>query len=159
MPAAAHRLLLAVAWLLAAGGVPAGDPPTAEEQSPNYSRAAASRGWSAHVHGSEAAKPVAEGPAEFVLRLYAGDRAAVEDLDGRALALEVRTEIERCADGSTRVNGVQVGSWRYALAGSCPKAPGSRIRVLHPAGESAAESGAVRLHCTTARLSCQPDAG
>ncbi|RMF98549.1 MAG: hypothetical protein D6727_02670 [Gammaproteobacteria bacterium] len=154
-----RKLVFATAWLLVAGGLMAEEPPADDQGRLSYSQAPAGAGWSAHVHGKETDQAVAEGPAEFVLRVYAGNRALVEDLDGHALALDVHTEIETCADGSTRVNGVKVGSWRYALAGSCPSSRGSRLRVTRPAGETTTEDGAVRLRCDTASLSCTPDAG
>lgn len=154
---AIHRtFLLALAGLLPAAWPAAAEPPADDPVLPRYSHSPASQGWTASVQGEDREPAVATGPAEFRLRLYAGGGGIAEDLDGRAIALDVEAEIETCADGSTRVNGVRIGSWRYALEGSCVDRRSGRLHVSRPASETRSGDSGLRLHCRRASFSCSP---
>ncbi len=86
-----------------------------------YRNEATDQGWNASAKSEPPDRPVQPGKSAFTVRVYDGQLRVGQpvDLEGRAIATDVVTEIETCADGNMRISALMLGSWRYQLEGSC----------------------------------------
>ena len=86
-----------------------------------YRKDTTGNGWNASAKGESSNRPVQPGKSAFTVRIYDGQLRVDQpvDLEGRAIATDVVTEVETCADGNMRISALMLGSWRYQLDGSC----------------------------------------
>lgn len=146
---------------------------TENSQPPNESWNVSVRGDQAQRNQQEGVEP---GMSELTMTVYGGRRdrrrggkpfGPVHDRRGRALEMDVTSELETCPDGNTRVSALRIGTWRYKMDGSCEDfrrsghitvdLGGSNAVVTTQSNSKKSADDSAQIRCDPATRTCRTD--